>query len=524
MRPYASVKADVPASASLTSMIPRRYRQVAQPDQDSERQRAGDQSDGRKCRRVEAAGAKRARVRSEFAANPTSAALVSANVRTGAHHSGSDHNPQFRCLRLLPGRRWCSSPTNWTAPRSTTRWRRANATRGWPRSIGVSRRPSGDTPIIGSPSSKRGASPCLCIGSAGVARVLQWMARRFGAAAVVSIIANQEIADAQRYAVTPDRAPGMDADERGHARALPTIVGDQGAEGPFIARLEGRHRTTAGNALRAAVLGANDGLVSNLSLVMGVAGASLGGREIVITGLAGLLAGAGSMALGEWLSVQSSRELYEKQIAIEERGDPGESRRRGRRAGADLPGEGTAGRAGEGGGGALDAERGVRARHPRARGAGHRPERARRIGAAGGDDVVHAVRGRRDCAGLAVFLPDGERAIAASLVASAIGLFAIGAAITVLTGRSVWFSGTRQVLVGLGAAALTFAIGRLIGVSLQLSNWAWVRARSSARASVPDVAWSGGRGANRPGPASPARARRPTPGDASPRAAPLAYV
>ena len=73
----------------------------------------------------------------------------------------------------------------------------------------------------------------------------------------------------------------------------------------------------SGNALRAAVLGANDGLLSNLSLVMGVAGANLAPREIIITGMAGLLAGAGSMALGEWLSVQSSRELYEKQIGIE---------------------------------------------------------------------------------------------------------------------------------------------------------------------------------------------------------------
>jgi hypothetical protein len=149
------------------------------------------------------------------------------------------------------------------------------------------------------------------------ARALRWMARRFGSATVTSIIAGQEIADAQRYAGVSDRAPGMDADERGHARALRAIVGSEGAEGPFIARLEGRHRTTAGNALRAAVLGANDGLLSNLSLVMGVAGAHLGSREIVITGAAGLLAGAGSMALGEWLSVQSSRELYEKQIAIE---------------------------------------------------------------------------------------------------------------------------------------------------------------------------------------------------------------
>src|SRR5207253_7728752 len=83
-----------------------------------------------------------------------------------------------------------------------------------------------------------------------------------------------------------------------------------------------RHRTTGGNQLRAAVLGANDGLVSNLSLVMGVAGAALGGgiseRTILITGLAGLLAGAGSMALGEWLSVQSSRELYRHQLETEQ--------------------------------------------------------------------------------------------------------------------------------------------------------------------------------------------------------------
>jgi VIT1/CCC1 family predicted Fe2+/Mn2+ transporter len=109
----------------------------------------------------------------------------------------------------------------------------------------------------------------------------------------------------------------MDTEERGHARALRAIAGDRGADGPFIARLEGRHRSTSGNALRAAVLGANDGLLSNLSLVMGVAGANLAPREIIITGVAGLLAGAGSMALGEWLSVQSSRELFEKQIAVE---------------------------------------------------------------------------------------------------------------------------------------------------------------------------------------------------------------
>src|SRR5258706_7945652 len=89
-----------------------------------------------------------------------------------------------------------------------------------------------------------------------------------------------------------------------------------GLSGTALARLEGRHRA-GGNALRAAVLGANDGLVSNLSLVMGVAGAAVSSSTILLTGLAGLVGGACSMAMGEWLSVTSARELNEQQIAIE---------------------------------------------------------------------------------------------------------------------------------------------------------------------------------------------------------------
>src|SRR5674476_719352 len=88
-------------------------------------------------------------------------------------------------------------------------------------------------------------------------------------------------------------------------------------EGSALARFEGRHRVIGGNALRAAVLGANDGLLSNLSLVMGVAGANLSSRSVLVTGVAGLLAGAFSMSIGEWVSVQSSRELNQSQIAAE---------------------------------------------------------------------------------------------------------------------------------------------------------------------------------------------------------------
>src|SRR5438552_14781662 len=83
-------------------------------------------------------------------------------------------------------------------------------------------------------------------------RILIWMAKHFGAKPVISIVANQEIADAQKYTSIDDRSATMVADEQKHARALRAIAGDGGAEGPIIARLEGRHRTTAGNALRAA--------------------------------------------------------------------------------------------------------------------------------------------------------------------------------------------------------------------------------------------------------------------------------
>ena len=151
-------------------------------------------------------------------------------------------------------------------------------------------------------------------------RLLGWLARRFGAETVLPLVLASEASDSHMYEDQPEaRAVGMAAEERSHGRVFRTIAATSrnGLSGPAIARLEGRHRAAGGNALRAAVLGVNDGLVSNLSLIMGVAGASLQQTTILLTGLAGLLAGAISMALGEWLSVQSSRELYARQVAIE---------------------------------------------------------------------------------------------------------------------------------------------------------------------------------------------------------------
>jgi VIT1/CCC1 family predicted Fe2+/Mn2+ transporter len=107
----------------------------------------------------------------------------------------------------------------------------------------------------------------------------------------------------------------MSAEEMAHGRAVAALAGD--GKGEQIARSEGRHRAAAGGALRAGVFGVNDGLVSNLLLILGVAGGTSNGNIILLAGLAGLLAGAFSMAAGEWVSVQSQRELYEREIAVE---------------------------------------------------------------------------------------------------------------------------------------------------------------------------------------------------------------
>src|SRR5262245_25223296 len=155
-------------------------------------------------------------------------------------------------------------------------------------------------------------------------RTLIFLARRFGPAFVLPNIEPLERIDSHKYDLQPEaRAGGLPQQEQSHARLLRAITANArgshvGLEGGQIAQLEGRHRAIGGNALRAAVLGANDGLLSNFSLVMGVAGAALSGESVLITGVAGLLAGACSMALGEWLSVQSARELYERQMRVEE--------------------------------------------------------------------------------------------------------------------------------------------------------------------------------------------------------------
>lgn len=297
--------------------------------------------------------------------------------------------------------------------------------------------------------------------------VMIWLAKRFGPQFVLPTIASSEQADSRAYDGQPENeAARFAADEKSHAKLLAMASGQSGLSGGSVAQLEGRHRASGGNALRAAVLGANDGLVSILSLVMGVAGATMSNKDILIAGMAGILAGAGSMAMGEWLSVQSSRELYEHQIKIEAEeiaASPEEEQEelaliyqskglpedRARELASHMMAD-------------KDSILDTLAREE----LGIDPEEL------GGSALEAAVTSFVLFAVGAIFpiLPyfflSGTTAVYTSLVVSAIGLFIIGAAITLMTGRNVFYSGARQVLVGMAAAALTFGVGRLIGVSL----------------------------------------------------------
>ncbi len=308
--------------------------------------------------------------------------------------------------------------------------------------------------------------------------MLGYLAKRLGANFVLPSIQSLEKADQSNYSkITPfGRATSkqqpisdkemakMAADENSHSRLLAQITGiGGGVEGGVLARIEGRHRSVGGNALRAAVLGANDGLVSNLSLVMGVAGAALSGSAILISGFAGLIAGASSMALGEWLSVRSSRELYQHEIATEKselEAAPEEEREElsliYQSKGLDeTSSRELAGRIIKNEKEALD----TLAREE----LGIEPQTL-------GGSALEAALTSFMLFTVGAIIPvipflfaSGLLSVIASVVVSAISLFAIGAGITLFTGKSVAYSGGRQVVFGLAAAAFTFLVGHLFG-------------------------------------------------------------
>lgn len=298
-------------------------------------------------------------------------------------------------------------------------------------------------------------------------RILVMLARRFGPEAILPSISNLENKGVHDY-LGQDGGHAMAATEQSHARLLRQIgrTTTGGLDGAAVAQLEGRHRTAGGNALRAAVLGANDGLVSNFSLVMGVAGAALNSKSILLTGLAGLLAGAISMALGEWISVQSSRELYQRQIEIEAEEIEASPEEEIEELSLIYQSRGIEETA------ARSMARQIMGDREMAVQSLSRDELGINPNDLGGSAWEAAITSFLLFA-LGAIIPvipytflAGFNAIILSAIFSAVGLFVIGAAITLFTGRPAWQSGLRQVLFGLAAAMVTYLIGKLIGVSL----------------------------------------------------------
>lgn len=259
----------------------------------------------------------------------------------------------------------------------------------------------------------------------------------------------------------------ISGNEDSHVKILRSILDNETRiAGTQLARFEKRHRSVGGNAIRAAVLGGNDGLVSNFSLVMGIAGATTNQEGVLLAGMAGLLAGALSMALGEWISVKSSQELYENQMQLEmeelELNPEGEKKELKLIYMAKGIPEGEAIKIVE----ELmkDKSHAHEILVKEELGINAEELRGSAMEAALSSFFLFAIGAIIPV--LPFIFTTGMKAVILSTVASAIGLFLIGAAITLFTGRNVWFSGLRQVFFGLAAAAVTFGIGKLIGVSI----------------------------------------------------------
>ena len=300
------------------------------------------------------------------------------------------------------------------------------------------------------------------------AKVLHTIGRIFGYDYILGVLLDTEksISGSVIKAKTKNKMGGSISDTA-HVAILKNILdGHPKIAGTTLTRFEKRHRSVGGNALRAAVLGGNDGLVSNFSLVMGIAGATSGQKEILLTGLAGLLAGALSMALGEWISVKSSQELNENQMQLEmdelETNPAGEEKEIALIYQAKgIPREQ-----------ALKMANDIISDKDNALAILVKEELGINVEDLKGSAMEAAITSFLLFSIGAIipvtpfFFLEGTQAILASTVFSALGLFLIGAAITLFTGKSVWYSGFRQVLFGLAAAAITFAIGKLIGVSV----------------------------------------------------------
>jgi vacuolar iron transporter family protein len=278
------------------------------------------------------------------------------------------------------------------------------------------------------------------------ARIVARLLGRFDPRSLRPVLAAMKLRGLSIYSAPPAAA--------GHA--MPTSLAQVGA----------RHRSALGGGLRAAVFGVNDGLISNVSLVLGVAGSGAASGYVLTAGVAGLLAGALSMAAGEYVSVRSQREMYEYQIALE------------REELAEYPQEEAEELA------LIYQARGVALEQARevSRALLANPQAALDVLAReelglNPDDLGSPWRAASSsfvafALGAAVPLVPflggftGTHATVTAVAITLVSLFAVGLGLSLFTGRDAVRSALRMVLIGGGAGAVSYLVGHAVGVAI----------------------------------------------------------
>ncbi len=308
-------------------------------------------------------------------------------------------------------------------------------------------------------------------------RQIALLARLFGTRAVSDAVKALEGYEESVYGAHSDVAEVHEIanDEAKHAeiwKGLDQTTRGKGASAHRAAVVETQarepwHRSGGGGTLRAAIFGVSDGLVSNAALVLGIAGATSGGDGsfVVLAGVAGLLAGAFSMAAGEYVSMRSQTEVLERQIELERAELEAMPEEEEKEIAAIYRGRGFA-----------EAEAAAIAKQLMAdpkialetlvrEELGLDPEElGSPWGASIGSFLAFAIGAFVPL--LPFILLTGGTALAVSIGLTSLALFAVGASVSLLTGRSALYSGARQLLIGIAAAGITYVIGSLIGVSV----------------------------------------------------------
>ena len=299
-------------------------------------------------------------------------------------------------------------------------------------------------------------------------RAIGMAARVFGVRSVLPIVRSLEAGAYGAYMAQDETAQAMAPDEREHRLTMSRLERSGKDPSELIMQRERWHRTGGGGTLRASIFGVSDGLVSNTSLVMGFAGADADAKFVLLAGLAGLMAGAFSMAAGEYVSVRAQRELFERQIELERaelESVPDEEMREISliyqakgipKAEADQ----TAARIME------DPEIALQTLVREELGLDP-SELGSPWGASIGSFLSFAVGALLPV--IPFFFGSAEwYVIAATAVIAGVALFAVGAGVSLFTGKSAWYSGARQVALGAAAGAVTFGVGSVIGVSTDI--------------------------------------------------------